>query len=471
MTTQPTLVAEPRESGEFSAGPATSSVDPDSRTTVNAAQPTLRSLAISGTFWTLVSHGAGQVLRLVSNVCLTWLLAPEIFGIMGIVQVLVTALAMFSDAGLNAGVVYHKRGDDPDFIDTAWTVQVIRGGLLWLATCVIAWPAAIFYDQPMLLWLMPIVGATSLIAGFRSSAGFILTRRVLVKPLVWRHIAAQAASLVVMLLVALWTRSIWVLVIGQFVTTGLDVLLSFTVIKEARPRFHWDRDAVRDLFRFGRWIFIGTAITFLLQHGDRAVLGKLISESELGVYLIAALLARAPIEVLLRLTSHVLFPIYSRSANEGRDRLMRRLVRARTGVLTALLPLTCTLSIAGPALVDLLYRDEYHEAGWMLRILAMSASITVINISAAGAILAVGDSFQHMINQIARGVLLVAGMWLGWHFGGLQGLLVGMVFSKLLEYPVIAFALHRHRLWLPAIDLTAMAGAAVVTALGILVVG
>jgi O-antigen/teichoic acid export membrane protein len=480
MSIQPTIAAQAAEPVNGVAEPPPAPPAPDAAAPRDAApprsgdsssHPTLRSLAISATFWTLVSHGAGQLLRLISNVCLTWLLVPEIFGVMGLVQVLVTALNMFSDAGLNAGVVYHKRGDDPDFVDTAWTMQVFRGGLLWLATCVIAWPAAVFYEQPMLLWLLPIVGATSLIAGFRSTAGFILTRRVIVKPLVWRHITAQAVSLVVMLIVSIWTRSVWVLVVGQFITTILDVLLSFTVTKEGRPRFHWDRDAVRDLYRFGRWIFVGTAITFLLQHGDRAVLGKLISEAELGVYVIAALLARVPIEILLRLTAQVLFPIYARSAHESRERLIHRLVKARVGVLAALLPMTCAISIAGPFLVELLYRDAYHEAGWMLRILAIGASMTVINISAAGAILAVGDSFQHMINQVARGVLLIAGMWIGWHFGQLSGLLIGMTISKVLEYPVIAIGLARHRLWLPAVDFAAMAIAAAVTAIGIWLVG
>ena len=461
------VVPAPHLGAESGGGPGAG----DSESRAKVSHPTLRTLAIRATFWTLLSHGAGQVLRMVSNVCLTWLLVPEIFGVMGLVQVLVTALNMFSDAGLNAGVVYHKRGDEANFLDTAWTMQVFRGGLLWLATCIIAWPAAVFYDQPMLLWLLPIVGATSLIAGFRSIAGFILTRRVIVKPLVWRHIAAQAVSLIVMLIVAIWTRSVWVLVIGQFVTTILDVLLSFTVMKEGRPRFHLDRGAVGDLYRFGRWIFVGTALTFFLQHGDRAVLGKLISEAELGVYVIAALLARAPIEILLRLTAQVLFPIYSRSANENRARLMHRLVRARIGVLAALLPLTCGLSIAGPFIVDLLYREEFHDAGWMLRILAIGASMTVINISAAGAILAVGDSFQHMINQIARGVLLIAGMWIGWHYSGLPGLLMGMTISKVLEYPIITIGLWRHRLWLPSVDLIAMVLAAAVTALGIWIVG
>ncbi len=46
----------------------------------------LKKLAIKGTIWTLVGYGSSQILRLLSNLILTRLLVPELFGLMALVN-------------------------------------------------------------------------------------------------------------------------------------------------------------------------------------------------------------------------------------------------------------------------------------------------------------------------------------------------------------------------------------------------
>src|SRR5439155_20296774 len=76
--------------------------------------------------WTVVGFGAKLVLRFGFNLLLTRLVAPRIFGVMALVYLLVQSLHMFSDLGILQCVIHHRRGDDPDFLDTAWTIQAVR---------------------------------------------------------------------------------------------------------------------------------------------------------------------------------------------------------------------------------------------------------------------------------------------------------------------------------------------------------
>ncbi|MCC2632368.1 MAG: hypothetical protein K0S48_254, partial [Ramlibacter sp.] len=46
--------------------------------------------------WTLVGHGSSQVLRLLGNLVLTRLLAPESFGVMAVATVVSIGVVMFS---------------------------------------------------------------------------------------------------------------------------------------------------------------------------------------------------------------------------------------------------------------------------------------------------------------------------------------------------------------------------------------
>src|SRR5690348_2689823 len=88
-------------------------------------------LLLRNAFWTVGSFGLGQVLRLVMNIILARLLAPELFGIMLIVNSLRSGIELMSDVGIGQNVIYHKDGNEPEFYNTAWTLQFIRGVLLW----------------------------------------------------------------------------------------------------------------------------------------------------------------------------------------------------------------------------------------------------------------------------------------------------------------------------------------------------
>src|SRR5579883_2981735 len=145
--------------------------------------PSLKKLAINATIWTIAGFGISQILRFISNIVLTRLLFPELFGLMAIVSTFLTGLQLFSDLGLNASIVKSKRGDDPLFLNTTWTLQILRGVILWLCCIGIAYPAAHFYNEPRLLWLIPLVGINTLISGFNSTSLATLNRHLSLKSL------------------------------------------------------------------------------------------------------------------------------------------------------------------------------------------------------------------------------------------------------------------------------------------------
>ena len=63
---------------------------------------------------------------------LTRLLFPEAFGLMALIQTFMIGLAMFSDLGIGPAIIQSDRGEDPDFLNTAWVMQILRGICLWL---------------------------------------------------------------------------------------------------------------------------------------------------------------------------------------------------------------------------------------------------------------------------------------------------------------------------------------------------
>ena len=110
------------------------------------------------------AFGLSKIMQLGSNLVLTRLLFPEAFGMMALVFVFIGALNLMSDVGLLPSIIRSERGDTPEFLQTAWTIKVVRG--FWIAglAIVFAWPYAKFYDYdilfPLILRLCHLVNCT-----------------------------------------------------------------------------------------------------------------------------------------------------------------------------------------------------------------------------------------------------------------------------------------------------------------------
>lgn len=76
-------------------------------------------ILLRGAFWTVGGFGAGLVLRFVSNIFLTRLLAPQLFGLMLIVNTLRVGIELISDLGIAQNIIYSPNANEPDYYNTA----------------------------------------------------------------------------------------------------------------------------------------------------------------------------------------------------------------------------------------------------------------------------------------------------------------------------------------------------------------
>ena len=286
----------------------------DARTTPPREVGSLETRALKATGWTLVDYGSGQALRLVNSWVLTRLLFPAAFGQMTLVTTLIVGITLLSDIGLAPSVIQSQRGDEPAFLNTAWTLQVLRGGALWLVACMLAWPAAAFYHDRTLLAVLPVLALSTLMTGFNSTSLLTLSRHMGVRRMFYFDFSSQIVALLVTVGWAMKWPSVWALVAGNLATNLYRLVLSHhaTLMPGLRNRFHWDRTAAHEIARFGKWIVLGTAFYFFASQGDRLILGKKISLAELGVYGIAFSLSDVPRSIINAFSYKVGYPFVAK---------------------------------------------------------------------------------------------------------------------------------------------------------------
>ena len=125
----------------------------------------------------------------------------------------------FSGDGGNgrSGIVAQSRGDEPAFLNTAWTVQAVRGVLLAVVCALAAWPVARFYERPELAALLAVAGLSNVFGGLNSTALVTLNRHLALARLTLGNIALRFFQVGVMVVWALVSPSAWALVGGTVV--------------------------------------------------------------------------------------------------------------------------------------------------------------------------------------------------------------------------------------------------------------
>ena len=106
-----------------------------------------------------------RTIGLASTIILARVLVPADFGIVAMAMGVVALLELLSAFGLDAALI--QRSDiDRVHYDTAWTFNVMLGGVIGVALVMLAWPAARFYQQPALAWVLLALAPAPLIQGF-----------------------------------------------------------------------------------------------------------------------------------------------------------------------------------------------------------------------------------------------------------------------------------------------------------------
>jgi len=402
---------------------------------------------------TVVGFGCNQALRLGGNLLLTRLLFPEAFGVMALVNVFLQGLGMFSDVGLNLSIVQNPRGADSDFLNTVWTIQIFRGAFLWFMTAALAFPCAAFFKTPELAHYLPVAGLGVFLQGLSSTNLNLTERRLELGRRTLIELMAQFLGLMVMALLAWKFRNVWALVAGGITNGFLIAVFSHAVLSGPRMRILMDREIAREVLHFGKWIFISTVLTFITGQADRIILGKFMDMEWLGVYSVAFFLSSAVTNLFENLSSRVIFPTYSNLAGKDNAEFRRKMFKVRLVFLSAAIPVICMLILWGNWIPELLYDDRYHEAGWMLQVLAIGSGVIIIQKTISPAILAHGDSFRQMVFMSIQSTLLVSTMiGLGLIYGA-KGIIFAIVIARFLNYFVLQAIIRPYRLWQPILDI------------------
>ncbi len=399
--------------------------------------------ALDGAIFVGITYSAAIILRLVSGLILARFFAPDYYGLLALVTAILTGLYLFSHLGLQDNVIQNPRGGESSFIQTAWTLDYIRGFGMAFFAAALAWPVSRYYHQPLMFPVMIVLGFGCIIGAHESPGMLLMARHLRVREITLLELFTQFVAFAATLIWALVSPTIWALVGGRIISYCIRLAVTYWFKPFTPPKFAWDAYAIKSIVHFGKWIFLGTALTFLSSQSDRLILGKLVSLNTLGLYGIAYGLSELPRQVIVQFCSKVGFPFLAKFQDLPRPEFRQHYLKYRQLVLAGCAVLLAAVVCCGDIFLVHVYPPRYHAAGWMVGILGVGLWHTLLYSTISPAIFALHRSHYNAFAQAVYCATLFLSLPWAFHHYGMLGAVIAAAASDLPMYFCFQYAAFR----------------------------
>lgn len=330
---------------------------------------------LGGSLWITISEVVGGISSLASSILAARLLAPEDFGLMGIVFLTISVLEALSQTGFEHALIQRDKGVD-ELLNVAWTWHVGRGILLG-SLVVIASPfLADWYGEPVLFPLLATSSAYIVLKGLQNIGIVFFSRELNFKKIFLINALRAFLSLGIAIPALFIMKNVWALLVGLLAGATIELVISY-LAHPYRPRFEWDWRKARSLIRFGKWMTGLHIILFVSTEGDDIFVSKYLGPTALGFYRLAYDVSNWPATKVTHVISKVSFPTYSRLQHDK-----PALRGAFTGVMRMTIFLSSVVTVLIwymiPYLVDLVIGDKWADIIPLVRILVLAGLLRSI---------------------------------------------------------------------------------------------
>jgi O-antigen/teichoic acid export membrane protein len=252
-----------------------------------------------------------QLIRMSRLWILTFLLAPEQFGILTIVWCVFGLMQELSDTGIRHALIQNPRANQKHYLDNAWILNLLRNillfGLLYITAPYIS---NHIYNKPEMQHLLRIAGIIFLFDAFTSVSLVLLRKQLDFKRVAIVNVAGNIMALIATILCTVFLKGIQGVIYGEIVGSATICFLSYYV-HSYRPQIKWSRMAGSELLGYGLITYLVTLIDAVGMRMDVFILGKIATNYEIGIYGLAMAIVMAPCALFSLLTISVGFPALS----------------------------------------------------------------------------------------------------------------------------------------------------------------
>lgn len=399
----------------------------------------LKKHFFNGVVWAGTRRFAEQGMQTVTTLILARLLSPNEFGVIGIANIFILFANTINNLGISSALIQRKEIDEGHLSSAFWA-NMATGTVLCLIMMAISWPAAHFFRndqvQPVLFTLsfIFILGVLKIVQNAQFSRNLQFGKIATIS--LW-----EMGSNSVMTIFLAWQGwSVWSLVWGRLFGVFVGVLIAWGA-SPWRPRFIFEMEKFRQLFKFGINAMSVNILTYLGQNIDYVIVGRFLGTAPLGFYTMAYNLVTLPQRKISSILTSVAFPTFAKIQDDN-ARVAKNYLKILSYISIITFPVLFGLMMLSPYFVKIVLGEKWLPIVQPMQVMCVLGMLSSIATTMGSIFYAKGRPDIEFKADILNLAALAGALTIGVKFG-IVGVAVAVTAVAMIGTPLIFLVITR----------------------------
>ena len=339
----------------------------------------LKSRAVVATKWSAFAEIAAKLVNPITSMVLARLLAPEAYGVVATLMVVISFAEIFTDAGFQKYLIQHEFKDEEELersTNVAFWSNLALSLFIWLIIILFRNPLALLVGSPDLGNALAISCVCIPLAAFTSIQMALYKRALDFKTLFKVRIIGILVPVFVTIPLAIFLRNFWALVLG---TIAVNLVNAFflTYFSKWKPRFFYSLGVFKEMFSFTIWSMIEAVSIWLTGYLDLFIVGRALSQYYLGLYRTSSTIVGQILGLITATTTPILFSSLSRLQNDDEE-FKKFFYRFQKLVGMLVIPAGVGIFCFKELVTTILLGNQWVEAAGFIGLWGLTSSITIV---------------------------------------------------------------------------------------------
>lgn len=397
-------------------------------------QTSLRSQAISGTFWTTLSAVVKAVIQILRISILTRFLDKSDFGLVAIVVMVMGFTQIFVDLGVSASLFSRAEISKREYSSLYWVGLMLS--LVFYCLILLAAPLlGLFYKLPALKELLPIMGLDLIFFSGGRQFRIFKEKALKFKSLAFIDIASLVISLIVAIVLAKGGWGIYSLVYSALSASFISSLFLIIFGYNKHPLIlHVNIREGKEFYRIGVYQTGTQIMDYMSSQLDILIIGKVMPVGDLGVYSLVKQLVLRVYGSINPIVTNVSIPLLAKLDGQT-DLLKNRYLQMIHFVAFVNFGIYGCMAVLANEVLGILYGPSYQSASLLLQVLCIWGCFSAVGSAVSTIVIIKGRTdlgfSRTMLRLVINPICVVLGS-----LGGLIGVVVGQVCYSMIFFIV-----------------------------------
>ncbi len=345
--------------------------------------------------WSTITELVAKCITPVTSMILARILAPEAFGVLATVTMVIAFAEVFVESGFQKYLIqrnFDSKEEEDNYMSVAFWANLIFSLVVWLLVSILNAPIAELVGNPGKGHLIIIAGVTIPLYGMIGIQTCKLKKDLNFKKLFYVRIGCAFVPLVVTIPLALLGLDYWSLIIGNIAGVVVQSCILFAV-RSFVPRFFFSWTYLKKMLSYGVWTILNGVAVWLTTWIDTFLIGKMLSDYYLGLYKNSTSFITSIFSIVTASIIPVLFSSLSKLQDDEAG-FRNMYLNIQRLLVCFLLPLGMGMFLYRQFATDIFFGSQWAEAAGIVGITAISTVFRTIYVGINGDVFRAKGQFK-----------------------------------------------------------------------------